>query len=370
MQRIGIWNTAFLGDTVLTLPLIRAVAAAFPEASLDFYVRQGLGSLFSSQPELTSVYEYDKRGKERGLCAFFRRALEVKRQQYDLWINVHTSLRSAFMAYASHAPIRIGYEGGLLQTLCHTQTVDRRFTELDEIDRQMALLAPILPADFSLVKTFPDLCLSSDRQNSELPAPWPKLALLPAAQDYVKQYCTACHGPRLGLHPGSVWATKRWTPAGFATLAKRAAERGADVFLFATSDEKEVVHEVIRLSHLAGHPCLHNFSGKLNLPTLAAFLACLDCYVTNDSGPMHLAWIQHTPVAALFGPTTRELGFFPRGSESRVFETKLDCRPCGLHGHKRCPKNHHLCMNRINIDEVWSYVKEKLEKPRLTVKGE
>jgi heptosyltransferase-2 len=107
---------------------------------------------------------------------------------------------------------------------------------------------------------------------------------------------------------------------------------------------------------------LRSLAGKLSLPLLAACLARLSCYLTNDSGPMHLAWVQHVPVTALFGPTVRSLGFFPRGEGSSVLEAAVPCRPCGLHGPAACPLRHHQCMLRIAVDDVWRDVEGKLWK--------
>ena len=101
-------------------------------------------------------------------------------------------------------------------------------------------------------------------------------------------------------------------------------------------------------------------AGKLSLCELGAYLARLNAYVSNDSGPMHMAWAQHTPITAIFGPTVRQLGFYPRGEASTVLETAIDCRPCGLHGAKVCPKKHHRCMSEVTPDMVWNDVKQKL----------
>ena len=75
---------------------------------------------------------------------------------------------------------------------------------------------------------------------------------------------------------------------------------------------------------------------------------------------MHLAWAQRVPVTALFGPTVRELGFAPRGEMSSVMEADVPCRPCGLHGHKACPKGHFDCMKNIDPEAVWRDVERKL----------
>ncbi len=367
MRRIAIWNTAFLGDAALTLPLVRAVAAAWPDAAVDMYVRRGVGALFAAQPELAAVREYDKRASERGAAALWRLGRDVAGRGYDMWLGAHLSPRSAFMALCSRAGTRVGYTGGPLQRLAYTVTVPRRFGEIDEIERLMELLRPVLPAGFSPADAFDDLYPPSRPSSASaplpppLPAPWPRLVLPPAARDKAAVFRRGISGPLLGIHPGSTWPTKRWTPAGVAEIARRAVAAGAHVLLFAAgAEETALAAAVASLAGLAGHPRLHDVSGALSLPELAAFLAIPDCCLMNDSGPMHLAWIQRTPVTAVFGPTVPAFGFTPRGPDASVIDVPLDCRPCGRHGHVRCPRGHHDCMKRIDADRVWADVERKL----------
>ncbi|MCA1742471.1 MAG: lipopolysaccharide heptosyltransferase II, partial [Desulfovibrionales bacterium] len=77
--------------------------------------------------------------------------------------------------------------------------------------------------------------------------------------------------------------------------------------------------------------------------------------------PMHLAWTQNTPLIALFGPTVKKLGFFPRGKNSTVLESDLSCRPCGLHGHRSCPEKHHRCMMDITPETVIKHIRKKID---------
>lgn len=348
MKRIAVWNTAFLGDAVLTLPLIQTLADAFPGSEIDFYVRRGLASLFEAHPALHAVYEYDKRriaGNNR-LSALLKSGRILGGRRYDIWIGAHPSPRSALLARLSGAPLRVGYIGGPVAALCYNRRVSRRFSELHEIERLLELLKPILPPE-------------TPRQH------WPELTLPSGALEKAAAFRESLRqGDQepvlLGLHPGSVWGTKRWLPSGFAEIARRAAARGAHVLVFAGPGEEGVARDVIALSELKGNPLLHDLSCALTLPELAAYLRMLNCYVSNDSGPMHLAWAQHTPVTALFGPTVRELGFFPRGDSAKVFEVSLECRPCGLHGPHHCPKKHHRCMVDIDVEAVWRDVAGKL----------
>lgn len=340
MKRIALWNTAFLGDAVLTLPLVQSLRLSRPEAHIDIYVRKGLESLFLAHPDIDGVYPVDKKG---GVDCLMRANKEAASRKYDIWVSAHTSLRSGIVAKASAAAVRIGYDAPFYNRFFYTDRVNRRFHELEEIERLLELLNP----------------LDSVRLST-----WPNVVLCRENEHEAESFFSMLNGPVLGLHPGSVWPTKRWPAVYFAEIGRKAAEQGAHVLLFAGPGEEEIAAEVYedikRALPSNKRPLLHDLSGQLSLPVLAAYLKRLSCYLTNDSGPMHLAWAQHVPVAALFGPTVKKLGFSPRGPSSSVHEINLDCRPCGLHGPRECPKKHHHCMTRLLPEAVWPDVKAKL----------
>lgn len=347
-MRIAVWNTAFLGDSVLTLPLIRVLKAAWPEAELDFYVRGGLASLYEAQPEISRVFSCDKRGKDRGLVAVFREGRGIAQRKYDIWVDAHLSLRSSYMAWASRAPVRAGYAEAALSRVVFTRRVSRRFDELQEIER-LLLLAKALDVPCGLLENR-ELC-------------WPAIVLPAGAVEEADRLLAPLPAGKktIGLHPGSVWPTKRWTPEGFAFILRRALDDGVNAVLLAGPGEEKTAAEVRALAGVRGDEAgFLDLSGKTSLLSLAAVLGRLDDYVTNDSGPMHLAWAQHTPVTALFGPTVRTLGFAPRGETSTIIEADVSCRPCGLHGHKACPKGHFACMKNIDPAVVWSDVVRKI----------
>ncbi len=340
MSRIGIWNTAFLGDAVLTLPLIRTVRAAYPAAELHFYVRKGLRSLFAAQPELDAVFEYDKGGAQSGLRQAMHFGRELAERRYSLWISAHASLRSGIVARWTSARMRIGYSRPLCNQWFYTHTVDRQFRKLDEIERLLRLVEPL---------------------GIENRLTWPEVVLPDEALEDARNFWRdRISAPVLGVHPGSVWGTKRWPAEGYANVVRRAVDAGAQVLVFGGPGEEAMAHAVVEQSGVRDMSRLINVSGVLSLPQLAAYLGMLDCYVTNDSGPMHLAWAQRTPVTAIFGPTVRSLGFFPRGDASSVVEVDVPCRPCGLHGPQECPKGHFACMHEITPEMVWEDVRPKL----------
>ncbi len=348
MGRIGVWNTAFLGDAILTLPLVQNLRAAYPDSPLDFWVRKGLAPLFAAHPAIDRVFEYDKRGNDSGFFAAMSLGRRLGREDYSLWVSAHASLRSGLIARWSSAKLRIGYDKPRFNSWLYTHTVPRRFTELEEIERLLQLLNPL---------DLPGRGIAVDH--------WPLIVLPEEAEENAADFFAKLRGvPVLGAHPGSVWGTKRWGEAGFADVAVKAARAGAHVLLFAGPGEEGMAASVKARIHDALGPeadaALTDLSGRLSLPQLAAYIKRLSCYLTNDSGPMHLAWPQHVPVTAVFGPTVRDLGFFPRGPLSSVIEVALPCRPCGLHGPQVCPLGHHRCMNDVSPDMVWADVEPKL----------
>ncbi|GAB7024541.1 glycosyltransferase family 9 protein [Salidesulfovibrio brasiliensis] len=334
-KKIGVWQTAFLGDAVLTLPLITALKERYPEAEIHFFVRKGFGELFSAQPEIAEVHEFDKRGEQKTLGDARRYGKQIRKMGLDLWISTHASFRSAAVARATGIKKRIGYKSPWYNRLAYHKVVDRRFDELEEIERLHQLLLPL---------------------GIEPPAPEPKV-VLPELAKGVAEAVLAMQPkdvPIVGLHPGSTWPTKCWPIEYYAVIARAAASAGCGVMIFAGPGEEEASAKVRQLAGRGVHSLrITDMGGKLKLPELAAVIGRLDAYVTNDSGPMHLAWMQKTPTLAMFGPTVRKLGFFPRGDHSVVLESELECRPCGLHGHETCPEKHHKCMTEITPQMAW-----------------
>lgn len=343
---IAVWNTGFLGDAVLTLPLLQALHRACPDDALCFIVRKGLKPLFEHHPALAEVLEFDKRGAQKSLHGMMRFGRTLADRKIAIWISAHTSLRSAIMARLSHAPMRIGYApeaffpGGY--AWAYTETVKRRFGQVDEIERLLGLLEPL------------GIVNQGDA--------WPEIVVADAARHEARERWASFGGrPVLGMHPGSVWPTKRWPLEYFARIGALAVRGGCHVLLFGGPGEETGM--CARLEHAIritlpeeAHGFVHNAGGTLTLPQLAAEIALLDAYLTNDSGPMHLAWTQRVPTVAMFGPTTPHLGFAPRGPEATVLEMALPCRPCGRHGHRACPKNHFRCMRDLKPEQAWEHL--------------
>jgi heptosyltransferase-2 len=154
--------------------------------------------------------------------------------------------------------------------------------------------------------------------------------------------------PVFAVVPAAAWPTKEWSEQRTRELAGRLVSEGARVLLVSTSSERQ------RLSDLSGwaerESQAHWFTDRL--PAIPALLARCRAAVTPDSGLMHLAAAVGTPVVALFGSTSPELGFAPAGTGHREINLGLPCQPCALHGRRECPLGHQDCMGGIAPDRV------------------
>lgn len=150
-------------------------------------------------------------------------------------------------------------------------------------------------------------------------------------------------GKRLiAIAPGSQHFTKRWPAEYFGLLIEQLILNGDIPVLVGGAGDAEICG----LLHREGKTL--NFSGKNDLIRLAGIIKGCSAIICNDSGLMHLAGAVGTPVAAIFGSTVKEFGFFPYKCKSTVIELPgLSCRPCSHIGRSSCPKGHFKCMNEL-----------------------
>lgn len=330
-------QSAFLGDSLLTLPLARDVKALMPGCRLSVLTLPKTAEVFRKSPWVDAVLLDDKRGADGGLLGPWRLARRLKDLGFDLALIPHRSLRSALVAWLAGIPRRVGFASSAGRFLL-TQAVP--FTWLmHDLERNLALLQPLGGA-----RPVGSVYLERDPEAS-------------AALEERLRADGLAEGPLVGIHPGAAWATKRWLPERYAALCRELLGRGFKVVLVGGPQDAELCARLARESGAA------DWAGRTDLPELKALMGRLSLFVTNDSGPMHLATASGVPTLALFGPTTRELGFFPYGPGHRVLEVDLACRPCGLHGSRECPRGHFLCMRLITTEEVLRSALEMLRVP-------
>ena len=340
INKIGIFQTSFIGDSVLTTPLIKKTKKLFPDTQIVVITRPQTEDIFKPLPEVAEVILNDKRGWNK-IAGVWKTARAIKKSGIDILLVPHRSFRSALIAWLSGVPVRIGFtssEGWFL----YTKTVPFSWM-IHDAERNLSLLQGIAKEQFGGEKL--------------------SMSFTPSAEENVARLLKDFNleGKKLvGIHAGSAWPTKCWPMEYFVELiSKLQTELGVQVVLVGGGKQDTDLGE--KICQLAkGHAA--SLCGKTSLADLMALMKHLSLFITNDSGPMHIATAFDVPTLAIFGPTTRELGFFPYGQGHRVMEIKdLECRPCALHGGKKCPLGHFKCMKDITPEEVFKNAKEMLK---------
>ena len=312
-------QTAFLGDVVLTTPLLTALAES--EGPVDVVTTPGAAPLLETHTAVRRVIPYDKRGADRGWQGLRALARRLRAEHYQSAYLPHRSLRSAALALLARIPRRVGYRDGWRSL--YTETRPRPLAG-HEIDRLLALAGR-----GASVETLPSLRLTDADQA--------------AATQWLEAAGIA--GPFVALAPGSIWGSKRWTR--YAELAQRLSE-GTAVVLVGGQGDVELAQAIV-----AAVPKAVNACAALTLRQSAALIAKALVLVTNDSAPLHLAQAVGTPTVTIFGPTIPAFGFGPRGTRDQILGIDgLECRPCSRHGPARCPLGHHACMQGLGVDDV------------------
>lgn len=347
-KRILVIQTAFLGDVVLTTPLFQVLRDRFPKVYLAALVIPGTREILAGHPSLDDVLVYDKKGRDRGWRGLLSTARSLREKRFDLGLIPHRSFRSALLAFMASIPVRIGFAQSLGSFL-YTQRIHRDSSK-HEVRRNLQLMGPLAPGDsVDSAVMAGKLWVSSDQEDRD----W--------ANRTLAEFGIQENDHVIAIAPGSVWATKRWIPEGFADVVDELiTNQKRKVVLLGSRDDRPVADQIA--ARCREKPV--NLAGKTTLRQLAAVLKRCELLITNDNGAMHVGVAQDLPIVAVFGSTTLGLGYGPFTPKASVVERPLDCRPCGKHGYPECPLGHFNCMKQITPDEVMAAVEKQLKVVR------
>ena len=340
-MRFVVAQTSFLGDVVLSTPVFAALKRRWPDCHLTAWVRPEGAAVLAGHPHVDAILLDDKRGADNGLRGFRRVYGRVRNGQFDVAVALHKSLRTALLLAMARVPRRIGFRQSAGWFLYH-QRVVRDATQHDA-QRNLSIVSalgidPVCePAHLLL-----------------LPSPEADARL----KDLLRQHGVPTGSPLIGVAPGSVWATKRWTVEGFATLTAALHQRGHQVLLLGAPSEQVIAAEVNRR---AGGIAI-DLVGHTDIGMLVAAISRCRVLVCNDSAPMHIAVARDVPVVVIFGPTHPSMGYGPFTQRATVVQRDdLTCRPCSRHGTERCPIDTHECMTGISANTVLAAVQPFFE---------
>jgi heptosyltransferase II len=372
--KILVAQTIYLGDLVLTLPLLSALRRALPDARIDVLVQAGLEDVVMAHPVVSRVHSFEKQGRHRGLRGIHRLAATLRAERYDLALVLPGSLRTTLAVWLARIPVRIGgnigsglllfedmlkfpgelkYSPGAVPVIYIEKWIRRLFpgksiagalcTRCVAIDRarsaphrHLQLLEPLGiapgphdPLDFGLV---------------------PNGAAITEVDAVMRNHTGASF---VAIASGSAWPTKRWPTEFFAAVACGLTEKGRTVVLVGGAEDRTVADAIVAAVHPDG---VINTCGSLAPTSVVELLHRCELLVTNDSAPAHLAQAAGTPCITILGPTIRAFGFAHDAGRNVIVENaSLTCRPCTPHGGNRCPLGTHVCMTSIEPRTVLGY---------------
>ena len=337
-KRILIVQTSYLGDTILSTPVIAGVHRLHPKAELWMMTTPAAQGIVERDPLLAGVISFDKRKRDAGLKGILQMGGRLRRMGFDRAYALQRSYRTALTLLAARIPHRTGFANARLAVFFHSRQI-RRAGDHDVL-RNLAILAGEAPP-----ATF-------DTRLRLYPPEW--MALGDAARDVFGE-----SRPLALLAPGSAWATKMWPWQHYRAVAKHFLARGFAVALLGGPGDRRVNRKVA-----SGHPIV-DLAGRTTVAEAMALVRQARILVCNDSMALHMASAFRIPCVAIFCATSPSFGFGPwQNPRAVVVEKKgLHCKPCARHGGPTCPTGTRACMDGLSPEVVIDAAAEVLAAP-------
>lgn len=325
----------WIGDAVMSEPALAAARHFAPRAEITLLAKPSVGELLKGHPSLDRLCLYEAPGRHEGLAGKWRLGRELRRERFDMAILLQNAFEAALLARLAGVPRRYGYatdgRGWLLSEPVPLPDGAPRMHQTAYYRRLVQPLAGDLPA------RAPRLYLTEEDETSVAAC----LRREGAGEGDVL----------IGVNPGSTYGrAKRWLPERFAAAADAvAAQLGAGesrpvrVVLVGARGEEEVAAAIA--AAMTTRPI--SLVGKTSVRQLMAAVRRCRVFLTNDTGPMHIAAAFGVPVVAVFGPTDPRTTA-PIGDRTALVRHQVDCAPCLL---RECPIDHR-CMTGVGVDEV------------------
>lgn len=348
-QNILVIHLMHLGDLMLGTPVLAALRQQYPAARITLLADKKLADVVAANEHLDECLLIDKKGADGGILGILRYAMRLRKNHYDLVINLHRNERSSALAALSGGRRIVGYaKPGFALAFDHVSPSQNQV--MHEVHSHYAALraAGVLHADGTA--------------GLEMWIP-------PAAEEEAERLWQAHFAPTdkvIAINIGASWATKRWIDAYFAVVADTYLRRGYHIAVMGGPMDREMVEECRARMEEREHPHLHIFTGQVSLGVLAGLLSRCILFITTDSGPMHVGVAMHVPVICMFGSSPIP-GFYPYDARSISVRAPVSCHPCRIHECPLAGEEHMMCMKRMPPALILQYadqiLREEGERP-------
>ena len=339
-KRILLIRTDRIGDVVLSTPAIKAVRDTYPDAYIAFMVRPYAKDIIEGNPYLDEVIIYDKEAAHNSFFATLLFGLRLRKKKFDTAVILHPTNRSHMIAFIAGILNRVGFNRKMAFLLTKRVDDKKLLGEKHELDYTLDILKNIgvTAVDRSLF-----VPVTGSAEN---------------AVD-VKLKAAGYNGstPLLAIHPGASCPSKKWPAARFASLADMLKERyGFQIALVAGPGDARDAAEL--KNNLKSR--VIDLSGRTSVAELAALLKRCRLFISNDSGPVHIASAVGTPCVVIFGrkqPGLSPKRWGPTGKSDVVLHKDAGCTVCLAHD---C-KNGFRCLNAVTVEDAFNAVNSMIK---------
>lgn len=335
-RKILIIRTDRIGDVLLTTPVIKALRDNLPQAYIAMMVDPSASEIIKDNPYLDEVIIYDKKGLHKGFWENFKFILNLRRKRFDLALVLHTKNRMNLICWLSGVRERVGYYNENFGFLLTKRLADTRSEGLKhEVDYCLDVLKAI-----GIESEEKELFIPVDSESKK----W--------VEDILRENHVSNADRLVAIHPGASCISKRWFPERFAKLADNLIEK-YNVKILVVSGKEGISYSQEMISKMINR--VLDFSGKTPLKQLTALLSKCCLFISNDSGPCHIAVAVNVPVISIFGRNQRGLSpvrWRPLGEKSIVVHKEVGCKDCLAHN---CQKKF-ACLQAITVNDILRYV--------------
>jgi len=364
-SRILLIKPSALGDVVHTLPVLAKLRARYPQARIDWLITPENAEVVRHHPALSNVVlfarrDFSKQGRRwRAVLSFFHLLKQIRNTRYNLVIDLHGQVRSAFFSLISGAPVRIGFDRPIKRSLtissehdlrnipnhgwrgaregswlAYTHRIGIPTLDVHAVDRYL-WVGNLLGFDDNA----PDLSIHLSAQT------------IKNVDRLLKENGVTASQRLIVLVPGTIWETKHWTIEGFAGVGRQFLQEGFAVALAGTGRDQQRCRQIADAV-----PGIADLCGKTTPADLAGLIRRAEVAVTNDSGSMHVAASLGKPMVSVFGPTN-PVHIGPYQRPESVVRVDLPCSPCNYRRLSQCPFQH-ACMKQVTSDMVAERVRK------------
>jgi len=332
-------QTAFLGDAILTLPMIQELKKKNSESKLDVLAIPSTERIFSSSPYVDDVIVIDKSVKHKSISGLNTFIKELKKKSYSKIYSPHRSLRSAYIIIRLGVNKTFGFDNSSLK-YAYKNIVKYKLTD-HEVQRNLELIGE--NTDDKSWKISPEIFIDEKEKEK--------------VTDFLS--FNKIDVEFIAVAPGSVWETKRYPKEYFIEVIKSLIVKNEKIVLIGGENDKLLCEEI----SYNLNDSVENLAGKFSVTETIHLLREAKLLITNDSAPTHMGMCADIPVLTIYCSTIPGFGFYPYNNKSKYLSyDNLDCKPCGIHGYRECPVKSFDCGYKLLPDDILKEVEMMLSE--------